>query len=281
MLGDLTYLFIDGGYLREVYRDQFEPIFGDSCEIDYRAVMASFGAQRAYLYDCLDNQKRPSESDIDFETRIERQEALFDEIDKVEGMHVRYGVLSPRKGKKDRRQQKEVDVLLAVDMLEHSFSKVMREAILLSGDLDFRPVVESAVRLGTFVRVVCASKSGHRELCKAADFEAEIDLPMLCSWVKLDKYEERWKRFPGSHTQQCDYDPYENHPKCRRGVIGPQRLPVSLVLANTTPSVSWQVCIRIHPREVKFVSFHDQAKLLDFVRALHGEIDWDPSTGTV
>ena len=80
MLGD-TYLFIDSGYLREVYRDQFEPLFVDSYQIDYSALMATFRATRAYLYDCLDNQKQSCESEADFEARIQRQEALFEEID--------------------------------------------------------------------------------------------------------------------------------------------------------------------------------------------------------
>jgi uncharacterized LabA/DUF88 family protein len=51
---------------------------------------------------------------------------------------VRQGWLSPGK----KRQQKEVDVLLAVDMLTRSFYKNMTKAVLLAGDRDFKPVVE-------------------------------------------------------------------------------------------------------------------------------------------
>src|SRR5437868_3941883 len=106
MLGD-TYLFIDGGYFRTVYRDLFAPLFGDNYLVDYKSVKESFGAQRAFLYDCLDDVPKAGESDADFKARVKQQEDRFDAIDKVEGVHVRLGHLSPGK----KRQQKEVDVL--------------------------------------------------------------------------------------------------------------------------------------------------------------------------
>src|SRR5262249_1181531 len=137
--------FIDGGYLQGVYRDLFVPIFGPAYLVDYKSVMEFFGARRAYLYDCLDDERKSGESQADFDARVKQQQEIFDVIDRVEGVHVRYGTLTPGR----RRQQKEVDVLLSVDMLTHSFSKNMDAAVLLSGDRDFRPVVESVVRLGT------------------------------------------------------------------------------------------------------------------------------------
>src|SRR5438067_5819506 len=147
MLGD-TYLFIDGGYLREVYRDLFDPLFGGGYAVDYKSVKETFNARRVFLYDCLDDVQKAGESKADFDARVQQQQDYFDAIDKVDGVHVCYGVLSHGR----KRQQKEVDVLLAVDMLTHSFSKNMDEAVLLSGDRDFRPVVESVVRLGTHVK---------------------------------------------------------------------------------------------------------------------------------
>jgi uncharacterized LabA/DUF88 family protein len=196
MLSD-TYLFIDGGYLQTLYRDRFIPLFGDKYVIDYAAVKRTFGARRAYLYDCLDDVQKPGEITADFVARVERQEARFDEIGKADGVIVRYGHLSPGK----KRQQKEVDVLLAVDMLTHSFNKSMDEAVLLTGDRDYRPVVESVVRLGTLVKVVFDPRTGSKPLARAADSEVEIDLVTLCGWIKLDQYDDRRKHFP----HMCSY----------------------------------------------------------------------------
>ncbi len=73
-------------------------------------------------------------------------------------------------GKRPKLRQKEVDVQLAVDMLTHGFSKNMSRAVLLSGDLDFRPIVEALVRGGVFVDVWYEKESAARELFWAADY---------------------------------------------------------------------------------------------------------------
>jgi hypothetical protein len=191
----------------------------------------------------------------------------FDAIDKVEGVHVRYGCLSPGK----KRQQKEVDVLLAVDMLTHSFNKNMDEAVLLSGDRDFRPVVESIVRLGTLVKVADDPRSGSRPLARAADNEMEIDITALCRWIKLDRYEDRTKHFPQAWiNQNLDADPYKHLPGYRTGVIGPEKLALGLCQINSV----WHATVQINPRDYSIYTFHDQKKLLAFRNKQCGEIVW-------
>jgi uncharacterized LabA/DUF88 family protein len=266
MLGD-TYLFVDGGYLRGVYRDLFNPIFGPGYLVDYKSVMDTFGARRAYLYDCLDDEQKSGESAADCEARVQQQQDLFDAIDKVEGVHVRYGILSPGR----KRQQKEVDVLLAVDMLTHSFSKNMDGAVLLSGDRDFRPVVESLVRLGTLVKVAYDPRSGSRELARAADYEMEIDITALCRWVKLDKYEDRNKHFPQAGLREnLDADPFKHVPGYRLGVIGSGKLPLGLCELDKR----WYAAVQINSRDYSVYAFHDQTKLLSYLLKQCGEIVW-------
>jgi uncharacterized LabA/DUF88 family protein len=265
MLGD-TYLFIDGGYLQTVYRDVFNPLFGDSYLVDYKSVKETFGARRAFLYDCLDDVQRARESDADFQARVKQQEDQFDAIDKVEGVHVRYGHLSPGK----KRQQKEVDVLLAVDMLTHAFNKNMDEAVLLSGDRDFRPVVESIVRIGTLVKVAYDARTGSRPLARAADNEMEIDITALCSWIKLD-YEDRRTHFPQPVLYQNQtLDAFKYHPGFRPGAIGPERLPLGLWEQDKV----WCGAVQINRRDSRHYYFHDQPKLLDYLTIEFGEIVW-------
>jgi uncharacterized LabA/DUF88 family protein len=266
MLGE-TYLFIDGGYLQAVYRERFNPLFGDKYLIDYSTVMTTFGARRAYLYDCLDDVQKPGESATDFAARVERQEARFDEIGKAGGVIVRYGHLSPGK----KRQQKEVDVLLAVDMLTHSFNKSMDAAVLLTGDRDFRPVVESVVRLGTLVKVAFDPRTGSKHLAHAADSEFEIDLTTLCDWIRLEMYENRAKHFPRACMySNCDGDPLAGYPAYRGGVIGPEKRALGLAEANGV----WQAAVKVNRRDFYIYSFHDRPKLLEFLAEQCGEITW-------
>jgi uncharacterized LabA/DUF88 family protein len=270
-MSDDAYLFIDGGYLQTVYRDQFNAIFGGGYFVDYKSVMETFGCRRAFLYDCLDDLQKPGENTTDFDVRVRQQQDLFDEIDKVEGLHVRYGYLSPGR----KRQQKEVDVLLAVDMLTHSFYKNMYEAVLLSGDRDFKPVVESIVRLGTRVKVAYDPRTGSRELARAADYEMEIDITALCRWIKLDKYEDRSKHFPSACLyQNQNEDPLNgmspSPTSIRKGVIGQAKQALSLGDINKV----WYASVQINPRDYSVYYFHDQAKLLAYLDKQCGEVVW-------
>jgi uncharacterized LabA/DUF88 family protein len=284
MLGD-TYLFIDGGYLREVYKAVFNPLFGDMYKIDFKLLMDSFAARRAYLYDCLDDVIREGETDDDFARRVKQQQDHFDAIDRTDGLHVRYGVLSG--GKPKRRRQKEVDVLLAVDMLTHSFSKNMDEAVLLAGDLDFRPVVESVVRLGTRVSVAFERKTVASELLKEADVEREISITDLCNWIAFENPEtERPLHFPAISLNYLNRAeplwfrsimyPLET---IRRGVIGPGRLALIFGQLMNPRRTEWCASVQTRKGYVVYI-FYDDAKLLAYLETLFfGKIEWTKVDG--
>ena len=109
--------------------------------------------------------KRKNESDADLAKRVAEQNADFDKIRSLEGFRVREGHLSTGA----KRQQKEVNVLLSLDMMKHSFNKNMSKAVLISGDRDFKPVVEAVSDQGTIVHVCFEPKTGSAELAKSAD----------------------------------------------------------------------------------------------------------------
>ena len=168
---DDTYLFIDGEYLRRIYREAMQSVFCQDGELDPKRIRFEYDAVRAFFYDCLDDTKRAGESEKDYQAIIASQEALFTEVSKISGFHFRPGTL---KGGQKRRRQKEVDVQLAVDMLVHGFNKNMRKAVLLAGDLDFRPIVEVLVQHGVFVEIWYERTSASKELPMAADFGKEL-----------------------------------------------------------------------------------------------------------
>src|SRR5271170_1987248 len=136
---DDTYLFIDGEYLRRRMNDAVQKVFLWDGEINFYSLKSSASAKRVFYYDCIDDEQKPAETKTECEQRVAAQEARFNKIGELNGVHVRYGSL---KGSGKKRRQKEVDVLLAVDMLTHGYDGNMGRAVLIAGDLDFRPVVE-------------------------------------------------------------------------------------------------------------------------------------------
>lgn len=174
------YLFIDGGYLRKHYSESVRRWFGCDGEIDFTQVRQTYGAIKTFYYDCLDDLKRGGENESDFNLRIEQQEAFFNKIREVNGSHVRLGSLT---GTAKNKRQKEVDILIAVDMLSHAVNHNMNRAVLLTGDLDFKPVVDALVQMGIFVEVAGDRKSTSKELAWAADNFIEISFDTYYQWT--------------------------------------------------------------------------------------------------
>jgi uncharacterized LabA/DUF88 family protein len=174
LMAETAYLFIDGAYLRESYDQAIRRVFGSATEgnldlyktVDWLRKPSPYIIRRVFYYDCLQDIRKERESEEEFKLKVEKQQARFDQIQALRGFHVRLGSLS---GSAKKIRQKKVDVSLAVDALDHAFRKNMAGCYLLAGDLDFAPLVESLVRLGTWVEVVYDPRSAAKELYKAAD----------------------------------------------------------------------------------------------------------------
>jgi uncharacterized LabA/DUF88 family protein len=175
-----SYLFIDGGYLRKHYSENARKWFGCEGEIDFDTLKRHFSAQKSFYYDCLDDIRRNDEIDLDFELRIHQRETYFNKIREVNRTHARLGSLT---GTAKNRRQKEVDILLAIDMMNHAVHQNVNRAILLSGDRDFKPVIESLVQLGVFVEVAGDKKHTSRHLSWAADNYIKISFDAYHNWT--------------------------------------------------------------------------------------------------
>jgi hypothetical protein len=62
----------------------------------------------------------------------------------------------------------------------------MAQVCLVTGDLDFSPLVESLVKLGTYVKVMYEPRSAARELYAAADVAYPIRLMDVYNWSSTD-----------------------------------------------------------------------------------------------
>lgn len=165
---DQRYLFIDGGYLRTRHSDAISTVFGESSDLHLSDIRNIFPqpVQRVFYYDCLHDIPKVGETEEQLRSRVEAQQQFFDEIQSYEGFHVRLGSLS---GNSRRYRQKEVDILLAVDALDHAFRKNMSAVTLLAGDLDFAPLAEALVRLGVWVEIWYDPRSIGKRLLEVAD----------------------------------------------------------------------------------------------------------------
>jgi hypothetical protein len=241
----VTYVFIDGNYVRQALDRAMTEVFGVPGDLAPEAI-APADAFRVYFYDCIDEVKRDTETEAEYQTRRAAQDETISRMRSRSGLHLRPGTLS--RGR--RRTQKEVDVLLAVDMLTHGFNRNMTHAVLVTGDLDFRPVVEALVRSGVFVQVWYEKRSAAKDLPAAADFGSEISWGRLYNWnteafrTKYRPPSDSMEHATMIHAQQvaCGYCERRNVELMKQSDQGPFTLRV-----ERSDGVHW---LEHHDRQV-------------------------------
>src|ERR1043165_6666288 len=126
----VRYLFVDAGHLKANFTDVMERWSGSNVDMDVASVRDIFQATKMFYYDSIDDVARPGETDSELQSRIRAQEAALREINSINNTHVRYGSITGRDRRK--RRQKEVDILIAVDMMNHAIRSNMDHAVLLT-----------------------------------------------------------------------------------------------------------------------------------------------------
>ena len=161
---EIEYLFIDGSYLSATIGKLSKEFYsGRTIPIDFQKLAG--GHTKSFYYDCI-KPRRKKESEKDFLKREEDQQEQFNAIRMINGYHVYEGVT---KGKVGQQRQKQVDVKIAVDMLSHSHRRNMHKATLLTGDLDFKPLVEALIDDGMYVTLWYDPSSTSKELMYTVD----------------------------------------------------------------------------------------------------------------
>ena len=80
----------------------------------------------------------------------------------------------------NRKEQKEVDVALACELVAHAFKDNYDVAILVSGDRDFIPAIQQIQSAGKKVEVAAFANSVGSEMRKAGDNFHELEkMPLL------------------------------------------------------------------------------------------------------
>jgi uncharacterized LabA/DUF88 family protein len=144
-----------------------------------RAITVDFGRlterfDKVFYYDALPS-KHASETDDQFTARLEQAKSFHDKLAELDSFHVYEGD-TRRSPSLRKQQQKKVDIMIAVDMLTHSFRRNMERATLLASDVDFKPLLDALVSEGMFATLWYPPKRTNTDLIKSADRREQLDV---------------------------------------------------------------------------------------------------------
>ncbi len=173
-------VFIDGGYAKKI-PDQFGGKRVSYLKFSQCPEIAKGQERlRTYYYDCPPYTSSPP-------TPEERaRKASFDRfvarLDSESRFQVRLGRLAKHSNGPNPPQfeQKMVDILLAVDLVQLSVQHQIQRAVLLANDSDFVPAIQVAKNAGVVVELYhLAYPKPHTELKSACDDCMVIDEKMI------------------------------------------------------------------------------------------------------
>jgi uncharacterized LabA/DUF88 family protein len=192
------YQFIDGHYF-ESYCSKPEQLLGVPFfhEIDFFSVAS--GCDRLYYFDALP-VKKENQSDSDFGTDLDKKEKFLDGIRCRPKCHVRDGISRLRgRNKNNRIEQKGVDTLLAIEVLQLIYRNVVDVAEIVTGDIDFYPLFEALQQTKAMGVLVCEERSSSRELRNCPDY-----VHFLCPHTILESVPREKRADLGILLEQSD-----------------------------------------------------------------------------
>ena len=166
---EIHYLFVDAASLRGKLDNTSRKYFGGKAfRLDFTKLLSVSGLMptKIFYYDALP-VRNDNEDEASYNTRTQEQRELLDSAAGVDRIHVYEG--DARKRRRGGLKQKKVDVMITVDMLTHSFRRNMHKATLLTGDNDFKPLIDALVQDGMFVTLWYPTGETSKELMNAAD----------------------------------------------------------------------------------------------------------------
>jgi len=182
-MNEKALLLIDGGYLDFLQRSYGSP------RIDYgamaKAICEHFESSllRCVYFNCLpylSSTPSPEEQEA-----YRKKDGFYQRLQSLERFEVKLGRLAYRgydeSTGKPVLEQKQVDVLLAIEMVYAAARRNVDSIILLSGDGDFLPAVKLVKREGLTFALVHGPRSGpqltvQENLWEAADLRLSLDM---------------------------------------------------------------------------------------------------------
>lgn len=177
-----TAIFIDGAYLEYVLRNEF-----GSARIDFHklsnAMAEGTDILRTYYYNCLPYQGNPPTPEE--RQRYSARRRFYTALERLPRFSVRLGRLELRGHGPDGRprfEQKRVDILLGVDIVQLAAKGRIERAVLVAGDSDFIPAISVAKAEGVQVRLF-HGENCHSDLWQEADERVKFDQTFINSVI--------------------------------------------------------------------------------------------------
>jgi uncharacterized LabA/DUF88 family protein len=179
-------VFIDGSYLDHVLEPKRQ-----GKRISYQklvqAIVSKAGADRevvrVYYYHCLPYQDNPPTDEQ--RERFSKMQGFFRALQRTPRFEVRRGRLAYRgldSTGKPIYEQKQVDLLLGVDVMLHAAKRTVDEIFLIAGDSDFVPAIHAVKSEGILAYLV-HGENPHDDLLDEADERIEITSDIVNSSI--------------------------------------------------------------------------------------------------
>ena len=174
-----TACFIDDSYFQNVLRNMDKP----RAKTDYSKLVARMKGEdellRAYYYTCKCYvSENPTEEELNYR---EKQERFFYSLQKLNQFECKFGRLERRFHEDGTPSfiQKQVDVLMAMDIVTLSLKHLITKASIISGDADLIPAIQVAKNEGVVVELFYSFNTASRELLQTVDIATEINSDWL------------------------------------------------------------------------------------------------------
>jgi len=147
---------------------------------------------RTYYYNILQNQTQWPET-------YSEQQDFLDGLRKTPYLEIRLGTTKLAQGV---TVEKGVDIMLATDLLNFTFSNLFDTAILVSGDADFSYVLHAIKNRGIHVEVAYFEKSISKDLWNIADNRIPLDRAFFKGLWVGKRYPKRRRISKGKGKQE-------------------------------------------------------------------------------
>lgn len=173
------YLFIDAASLHRMVAHVGKPFWpGKEVPISYGQIATQY--DKVFYYHASPSQK--GDDVAEYNAACDAHDAHIAQINAIRGYHAYAGETRHRSNRRGGTQQKMVDVMIAVDMLRHTFNRNMQKCTLLTSDLDFAPLLEALVQEGMWV-TVWHDEFANERLLRTADDRKPMNIDTLAQIV--------------------------------------------------------------------------------------------------
>ena len=171
---DKAAVLIDNSYLQKEVIDNLNGRNG-KFQLDYQEfsnnLCREIGAERfrTYVYD----------------VSLESNRNFLTSLNLLDRFEIRSGKLQ---GNAEGFRQKQVDILLAIEMIKLALKNKIQHIILITGDSDFVPAVQYVKEEGVMVHLRHAEKTYSKELSQTCDTSRQLSRAVLIEFDGKDAY---------------------------------------------------------------------------------------------